>query len=491
MTLQPVNDNPHKDNPPGIALLQEIARLIQISQLYDDNNKSIIDAVHEFKQAIQASCAQSRDVALHIVNGRFFIQEEKLPLFRKNAKLFNHMLQFFEKRSIYGFHFDADLEAVTTNEILSFVRFLNLSDKYDNPAEWLKTELKKNDIKWLVVIQDSTSMFHADSQESEFKRSEALVRKRETAKKAYHYSLNSVKEVAEKLHAGKETSIRKSVRMVQRMVDIIAEDEAAFFSLSTIRMYDDYTFIHSLNVALLAMSLGKQIGIERKMLAKLGLCGLFHDLGKIEIPKNILNKKGKLNDLEFSEIKKHSINSALMILKLKTDKYRKVHLFVSPFEHHIRYDYSGYPSVNRKHPISLFGRILTIVDVYDAITSPRIYRPTTLSPDKALGLMLADSGKHFDPVLLKVFVNMLGVYPAGTLLIMDTGEMGLVQHCSEKSGSTRPNVQLLIQNTKNQFTKGKLIDLADRNPKTGKFIRNIIKTQHPAKFGIQPAKFLL
>lgn len=491
MTLQPVNDNPHKDNSSGTVLLKEIARLIQISKLYEDNNKLTTVAVHEFKQAIEASSARSRNVALQIVNGRFFIQEEKLPLFRKDVKLFNHMLQFFEKRSIYGFHFDADLETVTANEILTFARFLNLSDKHDNPSEWLKTELKKNDINWLVVIQDPTSMLHDDSLESGFGRSEALVRKKETAKKTYHYSLNSVKEVAEKLLSGKETSIRKSVRMVQRIVDIITEDDTTFSSLSTIRMYDDYTFTHSLNVALLAMSLGKRIGMKRKMLENLGLCGLFHDLGKIEIPKNILNKRGKLNDSELDEIKKHPVNSALLILKLKTDKYRKVHLFVSPFEHHIRYDHSGYPSVDKKHPISLFGRILTIVDVYDAITSPRIYRPTAMSPDKALGFMLTNSGKHFDPVLLKIFVNMLGVYPIGTLLRMDTGEMGLAIHCLEKSDRTRPNVQLLIQNTQKQYTKGKLIDLADRNPKTGKFIRNIIKTQHPATYGIQPAKFLI
>ena len=360
-----------------------------------------------------------------------------------------------------------------------------------NSNLFLLERLKKNDINWLVVIQDPTSMLHDDSLESEFGRSEALVRKKETAKKTYHYSLNSVKEVAEKLLSGKETSIRKSVRMVQRIVDIITEDDTTFSSLSTIRMYDDYTFTHSLNVALLAMSLGKRIGMKRKMLENLGLCGLFHDLGKIEIPKNILNKRGKLNDSELDEIKKHPVNSALLILKLKTDKYRKVHLFVSPFEHHIRYDHSGYPSVDKKHPISLFGRILTIVDVYDAITSPRIYRPTAMSPDKALGFMLTNSGKHFDPVLLKIFVNMLGVYPIGTLLRMDTGEMGLAIHCLEKSDRTRPNVQLLIQNTQKQYTKGKLIDLADRNPKTGKFIRNIIKTQHPATYGIQPAKFLI
>ncbi len=491
MTKSTANVHSIKPSPTGAELLKGIARLIQISKLYENNNRLIIDAVHDFKQAIKASSAHSRHVALQIINGRFFLQEEKLPLFRKDAKLFNYMLQFLEKRYIYGFHFDTDLETVAIKDILAFVRLLNLSDKHDNPSEWLKMELEKADIHWLVVIQESTSTPHEASLEYEFGRSEAMVRKKEVAKKTYHYSLNSVKEVAEKLLAGKETSIRKSVRMVQRMVDIITEDDTTFFSLSTIRMYDDYTFTHSLNVALLAMSLGKRLGMKRKLLEKLGLCGLFHDLGKIEIPKNILNKRGKLNDFEFNEIKKHSVNSTLLILKLKTDKYRKVHLFVSPFEHHIRYDHSGYPSVDKKRPISLFGRILTIVDVYDAITSPRIYRPTTMSPDQALGIMLADSGKHFDPVLLKLFVNMLGVYPVGTLLTLDTGEIGLALHDDNKADQARPQVQLLSQDADRAYTKGKLIDLAERNPETGKFLRNIIKAEHPATHGIQPASFLI
>jgi len=256
-------------------------------------------------------------------------------------------------------------------------------------------------------------------------------------------------------------------------------------------MYDDYTYTHSLNVALLAMALGKRIGMQRQTLEKLGLCGLFHDLGKIEVPKQILNKRGKLNDAEFEEIKKHSMNSALLILKLKTAKYRKVHLLVSPFEHHIRFDHSGYPNLDRKRPISLFGRILTIVDVYDAITSPRIYRPISMSPDKALGIMLADSGKHFDPVLLKMFVQMLGVYPIGTVLQLDSGEMGLAMRSPDGTDPSRPTVQLLLASPDNQYDRGGQINLTDRDPKTGEFKWNIIKTQHPAALGIQPANYIL
>lgn len=491
MTKPFANDHTQSPSSPGANLLKGIARLCQVSKLYDDNNKIAINAVTAFKKAIKHASAQNDHVALQIFNGRFFLQEEKLPLLRKDAAEFNHMMQFLEKRSIYGFHFDADLEKVPAAEILVFARFLNLADQHDTPSEWLKTELEKSDIHWLVVMQDSNLSLRDVSLEAEIRHSQVLERKKEAAKKTYQYSLNSVKEVAEKLLAGREASIRKSVRMVQRMVDIITEDDTTFFSLSTIRMYDDYTFTHSLNVALLAMSLGKRIGMNRNMLEKLGLCGLFHDLGKIEIPKNILNKRGKLNDFEFNEIKKHSVNSALLILKLKTNKYRKVHLFVSPFEHHIRYDHSGYPALDKKRPISLFGRILTIVDVYDAITSPRIYRPTSMSPDSALGHMLADSGKYFDPVLLKIFVNMLGVYPIGTLLQLDTGEIGLALHSSQKTDRTRPQVQLLNTNTDGTFCKGKCINLSERNAKTGQYVRNIIKTDHPATLGIQPAKFII
>ncbi|MDD5723520.1 MAG: HD domain-containing protein [Syntrophales bacterium] len=494
MTLQTTNDLPKKPNLSGIELLKGIARLIQIAKLYEDNNSLIIDAVKAFKLAVKKSSDHSGHVghvALQIFNGRFFLQEEKLPLFRKNAQLLNYMLQFLEKRSIYGFNFDADLENIAVTEVLAFVRLLSLADQHDDPPEWLKTELEKSDIHWLVVIQESMLNLRDASLESELGRSDALDRKKELAKETYHYALNSVKEVAEKLLAGKDAGIRQSVRMVQRMVDIITEDDTTFFSLSTIRMYDDYTFTHSLNVALLAMSLGKRIGMKHNTLEQLGLCGLFHDLGKIEIPKQILNKRGKLNDSEFNEIKKHSINSALLILKLKTEKYRKVHLFVSPFEHHIRYDHSGYPSVDKERPISLFGRILTIVDVYDAITSPRIYRPVSMSQDRALCIMLSDSGKYFDPVLLKIFVNMLGVYPIGTVLRLDTGEVGLALLSSPKADQARPNVQLLNRNADKQYTKGKIIDLAERDPRTGDYKRNIIKTEHPAALGIQPASYMI
>jgi HD-GYP domain-containing protein (c-di-GMP phosphodiesterase class II) len=184
------------------------------------------------------------------------------------------------------------------------------------------------------------------------------------------------------------------------------------------------------------------------------------------------------------------MHSSRLILKLKAERNRKIRMLVPPFEHHMGYDHSGYPTVGKERKLSLFGRILTIADVYDAITSPRIYRPDTLSPDKALGEMMSRSGTQFDPVLLKIFVNMMGLYPVGTLLKLDTGETALVMHGTD-GDRTRPMVQLLIRKDGQKFEKGEIVDLGEKHLQSNGFKRNIVKALHPSAMGIQPAEFLV
>jgi HD-GYP domain-containing protein (c-di-GMP phosphodiesterase class II) len=179
------------------------------------------------------------------------------------------------------------------------------------------------------------------------------------------------------------------------------------------------------------------------------------------------------------------------IIKLRASRDLKAKILLPPFEHHLKYDLSGYPQTDQKRPVSLFGRILAIADVFDAMTSPRIYRPEVISPDRALGLMLEKAGKDFDPILLKVFINMLGTYPVGTVLQLDTKELGLVVDMPKEGDPTRPQVMLLVDDKQGGFGRGKVVSLAERNPDTGEFRRNFVKSYHPSTFGIQPAEFLL
>ena len=168
----------------------------------------------------------------------------------------------------------------------------------------------------------------------------------------------------------------------------------------------------------------------------------------------------------------------------------KSKILLAPFEHHIRYDLSGYPKIHFIKQISLFGRILHIADVYDAITTPRVYRPLTLSPDQALSFMLEGSGTDFDPILLKVFAKMMGTFPVGTLLQFDTGEIGLVTDYPVESKGGVPRIVLLEKDKKTGVRCGKMVDLSERDNDTGAYHRNVVKTLNAASYGIQPTDFI-
>jgi HD-GYP domain-containing protein (c-di-GMP phosphodiesterase class II) len=366
----------------------------------------------------------------------------------------------------------------SSENILRFARILNIALEKENPIVWIIEELKKKAFSWVEILQIP------NTKEQDYER-------KEMARKTYSYALTSVKEVAQKINSQRQAGIRKLKRLVQNMVDILSEDESVLLGLSTMRDYDDYTYTHSVNVAILSLCLGKRIGLSRISLSHLAICGLVHDLGKLDIPKKVLNKPGKLTDEEFKVIQMHPIKSVNQIIKLRAPTDLKAKILLPPFEHHLKYDLSGYPRVHNKKSVSLFGRIITIADVFDALTSPRIYRPAAVSPDRALDIMLKGSGKDFDPILLKVFINMLGVYPVGTLLRLDSGEFGIVVNRPRNGQPGRPVIVLLMSDDNGKFKKGNSVDLSEKDPKKDSFKRNILKSLHPATFGIQPADFIL
>jgi len=306
----------------------------------------------------------------------------------------------------------------------------------------------------------------------------------------YAYALEAMREVAGKISCNHRAGIRNAVRVVQNMVEeITLQEQPLLLAMSTIRVYDDYTFSHSVNVAILSMFLGKKIGVNRETLECLGISGLFHDLGKVLVPAAIFNKEGPLTEEEFGEIRKHSLNSTRLILRLRASAKRKSGIIMPPLEHHLRFDLKGYPQIGWKKPQTLCGRILTICDCFDALTSPRVYRQEAYPADHALGLMLDKSGSVFDPLLLKVFINILGVYPIGTLLELDNGDIGLVSRSPDTQVMSRPWVLLLHPDGQGGYVKGEEVNLAAKD-KAGFYFRAVVDSANPAIFNIQPAEFL-
>jgi HD-GYP domain-containing protein (c-di-GMP phosphodiesterase class II) len=458
-------------------------KLVQSVRIHQDNNQLVIQSAEGFINAVNCFSEDESHLKIQIISNRFYLQGEKLLYPREMSNLINNALDYFEKRDLFGLSISATIHHKDLRQVILFAHLLNHAENHKDPTVWLEKQISRRDLNWVKIIPKPNET--DKPQESETSDS---VKK---AKMSYASSLEALKEVINKVSNDQSAGIRKTVRTVQKMVDLVIEKQPILLKLSTLRSHDDYTYTHSVNVAILAMCLGLHIGLSKNTLETLGICGLFHDLGKADIPLKILNKEGELTEPEFEAIKKHSLKSAYHIAKLRASRELRSKIMLAPFEHHLKYDLSGYPNSWRNEPVSLFGRILTIVDVFDASTAQRIYRPEALSPDQALRMMVKKSGKDFDPILLKAFINMLGAYPVGTLVKLNTGEIGLIKENLQGRSGVHPLVVLLTPQDNGGYSAGKTIDFSEREGSGDKEMQRIVETYNPALFGIQPAEFIL
>jgi len=460
-------------------------KLRQNARIHSDNHRLVIRGIEKFSESIN-NCMENESLTLKISNDQVFIDDEKIPYNRTTKNLFDNIIRYFDTRGLEGVRFLEAVKHISGEEILAFLRLLEHSGQKPEPLTWLTNCLAAQNIEWVELIKKS-EIPQAD-QESFYKDK---TERWERARKDYTYAKASLEEVAQKIKDKKSVvGIGKTVRIVQDMVTNLIEDDEVYAAISTLRVFDDYTFTHSVNVAMLSICLGRRINLSRRTLASLGICALFHDLGKIEIPKEVLQKKDKLDDGELKLIEEHSLNSARILLKLKASPDSKARILVPLFEHHLKYDLSGYPRADWKKPLTLFGKIISIADKYDTLTSWRAYRKSLLSPDRALGYMLDHAGKDFDPILIKVFINILGVYPVGTLLRLDTDELALVVSSPSRDFSKRPLVCVLEKDGEGSYKNRDIINLDERDPETGKYAREVIETYHPATFGIHPVQHM-
>ncbi len=292
-------------------------------------------------------------------------------------------------------------------------------------------------------------------------------------------AIETMKEMVEARQLDKKVNIRKINTTVQTLVDNIMGNRDAYIGLTNLKMYDEYTFAHSVNTSLLASSLGAFLHFEKPQLAALGLAGLLHDMGKASIPHEIINKPGKLTGAEWEILKRHPVEGALALADIPG--VTKMAMVVA-FEHH-QHGEQGYPSTGvRQH---LFSQIVSIADAYDAITAARVYYSIQTPSDKAIRILLKKRGSSFDPVLIKAFVNMMGIFPVGTVLKLDTGEVGLVTH--QTRDLMHPRVLLL---TKFDGSEKENADVSLLETSGGKFKRSIAGTIDPYVSRIDLKKYL-
>lgn len=258
----------------------------------------------------------------------------------------------------------------------------------------------------------------------------------------------SVKQAFEDFRSSKKIDIGQFRQMTEEIVDEIIRNRNAVFHLNDIRMYDDYTFAHSVNVCVLAVLVGVGLQYSPRQLYELGIGALLHDVGKMAIEKQILNKPERLTSIEMDMMRHHS-ELGFEILRRYSSQLSWLSIHVA-FQHHEKYDGTGYPRGLKSDEIHEYARITAIADVYDALTSDRPYRGS-VNPGDAYEFMLAGSGTHFDPELLREFLRHVTPYPVGSMVKLNTGDIGVVTQVF--SGlQTRPLVRLILNKDNELYT---------------------------------------
>jgi putative nucleotidyltransferase with HDIG domain len=267
------------------------------------------------------------------------------------------------------------------------------------------------------------------------------------------------------------------------MSESILRNKDALLSLCRIKEKDNYTFLHSVSVGALLMCFTRAFSVKPGDMQLVGVGGMLHDIGKTMVPDRILNKAGQLTPEEFITMKMHVVYGQNILADSKGISQTSFDVVA---QHHERYDGSGYPLKLRGAEMSLYGQMASIVDVYDAITSDRCYRKA-MDPTVAIRKMFEWSKTHFDPELIRTFVRTIGIYPVGTLVMLESAKIAVVIN-QDGRDLTRPLVRAVFDAAKACYITPQDIDLSKPLGQGGG--DRIVSHESAAKWAIDPHKFI-
>jgi putative nucleotidyltransferase with HDIG domain len=280
------------------------------------------------------------------------------------------------------------------------------------------------------------------------------------ARKLHSEANKLVSGLMRDVRLGHQIEVEQCMPVVEGIMDSIFRKPEALLPLAQMKSRDEYTFQHSVAVAALAAAFGRTLDMPREVIKELAIGGLLHDVGKALVPDRVLNKPGKLTDEEFGLMKDHARLGAELLRK--TPGVSEI-AYSAAAEHHERFDGSGYPNGLKGDGITVYGQMLAIVDVYDAITSLRVYHKG-LPPTEALRNIFQWSKCHFSPTLVQAFIKGIGIYPAGSLVRMESGRMGVVREIVPDK-LLQPVVKIFYNADKRCYLSPETVSLADCDDK--------------------------
>lgn len=464
----------------GKSLILALYAALRAIRMYPLENAAVQNAAEELTSLTDAFLRQEHELEMRVSGEFVFVNMVRLRLDLDNYASFSHLLSVFRASGVGSLHLH---RTPTLREWQRFLALL-LAPSSEMPAARLEQLEAKLIAQELTVFEIGEPLAQAPDEQTR----EAS---KEVAKKTYAQSVAVTKDLMTSVRLGRSPNIKKIKRVVQGIVDQILNEETSLIGLTTIRDYDEYTFTHSVNVCIFAVALGKRLGLGKIQLYDLGMAALFHDIGKSRVPAAIINKSDGLSDDEWRLIAAHPWLGTLALFQLRGQQELPYRAMIVAHEHHMKIDLSGYPRPIRARSLSMFSKIVAVADGFDAATSRRTYQTTPLTPAQVMAEMRDNPRRGMDPVVVKAFINLTGIYPVGTLVILDTFELGIVHAANPiPEMLSRPIIRVISDEQGNLMHPGSLVDLAEQSGDV-EFRRTIIKTENPERYGIRVGDYFI
>lgn len=458
----------------GRELLTHLYTALRSLKLYPLENPVVQKSLDDLVASIQRIVEREQELELRLTGEFIFVNSTRLRLDLDNYASFSHVLGLLKACGVGLIRSDQG----DRREWTSFLSLmLSAASRGEAATRFFDLQSRMRDANILHILIEPVTETEEDEQDEE--------QRKEQAKRTYQRSVAVTKEVINSVRMGRTASVKKVKRAVQAIVDQVLSDQTSLVGLTTLRDYDDYTFVHSVNVCIFSVCLGRKLGLTKLQLYDLGMAALFHDIGKSRVPLEVLNKPGGLTDEEWRIMQAHPWLGVLTLFGLRGYGEIPYRSMIAAFEHHMKLDLSGYPRTIRPRKLSIFSRIIATADGFDAATSRRTYHTVALEPDVVLKEMWENPKRGLDPIVVKAFINLIGIYPVGTMVILDTYELAIVTAPNPvPEAVNRPIVRVISDRMGTIIFPGFDADLYDRN-EDGSFVRSIIKVTNPDKYGVR------
>jgi HD-GYP domain-containing protein (c-di-GMP phosphodiesterase class II) len=451
----------------GRSLVTHFYMLAKTVGMFDFTNVITREAMATFLETLKRCHQEENVVILQLASECLFVNETRLKIDFEAFASFKFVLEAMKERDVGGLAFRDD---VTEQDLEAFLQLFGENDQ--------RAEDARERIQAGLQAAGVDSIWLEEQKELADRRTTTDVTEdyREVSINTYFKSIFVAKQFMENIRGARATYFQKARRLVHSVVDVVGEDDSTLLALTQIKNFDDFLFTHSANVCVLAVAVGQQIGLGKQMLGCLGLAALLHDVGMTEMPRG-LGHGDSLRPHEQELYEKHPAAGARLLLRSQGVSEVSIRCILVSFEHHLNEDFSGFPALNRPRSLSLLGRIVALVDFYDKVTTPGPGGKPTLSSEDALRLMADEGRALFDPLLVKVVANVLGSYPLGTVVRLDTGEIGIVFRRGTQLA--RPMVKV-ISDELGMPVEPRIVDLGEKD--RNEFARTVTETMPPTQY---------